>query len=217
MPVSTPRARERVRLFENPVLEALTTATPSLVAGFWIPCAVAAIVAGITLRERTLPEALLLAAGGLIGWTLFEYAMHRFLFHLELPGALGRRFAFVIHGCHHADPRDALRNVMPLAASIPYAAAVAALADLFIDRADWLLAGGFGALGYVGYDLGHWAFHQRRSRNRLFRYLQRHHWRHHAADADGNYAVTVPLWDFLFRTRIGAKRADGATAGPRRR
>ena len=212
MHVSTPRARERVRIFENPVLEALSKATPLLVAGFWIPAAVAAIAAGMLLRERALPEVLLFGAGGLLGWTLFEYVMHRFFFHLEMPGALGRRFGFIIHGCHHVDPRDPLRNVMPLSASIPYAAAVAALADLSIDRADWLLAGGFGALGYVTYDLSHWAFHQRRSRNRLFRYLQRHHWRHHAAGVDGNYAVTAPLWDWVFRTGIGAKRGRGDAA-----
>lgn len=199
--------RERVRIFENPVLEALSKATPWMVAGFWIPAAAAAIAASLLIRERALPEVLLFAFGGLLGWTLFEYVMHRFLFHLDVPGAFGRRFAFVIHGCHHVDPGDPLRNVMPLSASVPYAAAMAALADLFVDRADWLLVGGFGALGYVAYDLSHWAFHQRRSRFHLFRYLQRHHWRHHAADASGNYAVTAPFWDWIFRTGIGARSA----------
>ncbi len=202
MPSSGPR--ERVRIFENPILESLSKATPWMVAAFWIPAAIAAIAASLHLRERSLPEVLLFAFGGLLGWTLFEYVMHRFLFHLELPGAVGRRLAFVIHGCHHVDPRDPLRNVMPLSASVPYAAAMAVLADLLIDRADWLLVGGFGALGYITYDLGHWTFHQRRSRNRLFRHLQRHHWRHHATGA-GNYAVTAPFWDWIFHTAIRAK------------
>lgn len=196
--------RERVRIFENPVLEALSKATPWMVTAFWIPVAIAAIAASLHLRERSLPEVLPFAFGGLLGWTLFEYVMHRFLFHLELPGPLGRRLAFVMHGCHHADPRDPLRNVMPLSASIPFAAAMAVLADLLIDRADWLLVGGFGALGYITYDLSHWAFHQRRSRNRLFRHLQRHHWRHHATGA-GNYAVTAPFWDWFLRTAIRSK------------
>lgn len=205
----SPSPRERVRIFENPVLEALSKATPWMVAGFWLPAAAAAIAASLTLRPRPLPEVFLFAFGGLFGWTLFEYAMHRFLFHLRLPGALGRRFAFVIHGCHHVDPRDPLRNVMPLSASVPFAAAMAVLADLVFDRADWLLVGGFGALGYVVYDLSHWAFHQRRSGNRLFRYLQRHHWRHHAGAA-GNYAVTAPFWDWIFRTGIPAASARRA-------
>lgn len=209
MPPTEPR--ERVRIFENPVLEALSKATPWMVAGFWIPAAAAAIAASLLLRERSLPEVLLAAFGGLLGWTLFEYVMHRFLFHLELPGAIGRRLAFVIHGCHHVDPRDPLRNVMPLSASIPFAAVIAALADLLIDRADWLLVGGFGVLGYVAYDLSHWAFHQRRSRHRLFRYLQRHHWRHHAGGA-GNYAVTAPPWDWIFGTAIQTNRGRSAAA-----
>ncbi len=210
MPSSDPR--ERVRIFENPVLEALSKATPWMVAGFWIPAAAAAIAASLVLRERSLLEVLLSAFGGLLGWTLFEYVLHRFLFHLDPPGALGRRLAFVIHGCHHVDPRDPLRNVMPLSASVPFAAVLAAMADLAFDRADWLLVGGFGVLGYVAYDLSHWAFHQRRSRYRLFRYLQRHHWRHHAEGAAGNYAVTAPVWDRIFRTGIRTKLARRAAA-----
>lgn len=212
MPAPVPCARERVRLFRNPVLEALSKATPLMVAGFWIPGAAIAIAAGTTLRERTPLDILLYGAAGLLGWTLFEYAMHRFLFHLALPGAWGRRLGFVIHGCHHVDPRDPLRNVMPLSVSVPYGAAIAVLADLVFDRADWLLVGGFAALGYVGYDLSHWTYHQRRARSRVFRYLQRHHWRHHAAGADGNNAVTVPFWDTVFRTRIAPRRAAGELA-----
>lgn len=209
MPVFMPaRNRSSIRIFENPVLEALSKTPPALLAAFWLPGGAGAIVYGASLERHSAQTILLLGIAAIVAWTLLEYAMHRFVFHFQPRGPITRRFVFVIHGCHHVDPRDPLRNVMPLSVTIPYAAVNGLIVDQFFALGDWLVFGGFFALAYAGYDLGHWAFHQRTSSNRLFRYLQRHHLRHHYARADGNYAVTAPVWDRVFGTRIAKSSHD---------
>ena len=57
-------------------------------------------------------------------WTLFEYWLHRIVFHFEPEEGLGARFHWIIHGVHHDHPNDPMRLVMPPAVSIPLAAAV---------------------------------------------------------------------------------------------
>ena len=46
-------------------------------------------------------------------WTLFEYWLHRLVFHFEPEHGLGARLHWIIHGVHHDHPNDPLRLVMP--------------------------------------------------------------------------------------------------------
>ena len=71
------------------------------------------------LRRRT--SALLVLAGVVI-WTPTEYWLHRLVFHWQPRFRGGDRLHFMIHGVHHDHPNDAMRLVMPPAASIPLAA-----------------------------------------------------------------------------------------------
>lgn len=53
---------------------------------------------------------------GCIVWTILEYVLHRFLFHLDyyLPDHNVAIFLhFLLHGVHHYLPMDKLRLVMP--------------------------------------------------------------------------------------------------------
>jgi sterol desaturase/sphingolipid hydroxylase (fatty acid hydroxylase superfamily) len=56
-------------------------------------------------------------------------------------------------------------------------------------------------LGYVVYDLQHWAIHARPARSRYGAWVRRHHFHHHDEAPGRNYAVTLPLWDLAFGTR----------------
>ena len=57
-------------------------------------------------------------------WTLFEYWLHRLVFHFEPEEGLGARLHWIIHGVHHDHPNDPMRLVMPPAVSVPLGAAV---------------------------------------------------------------------------------------------
>lgn len=140
----------------------------------------------------------LLASLGFVFWTLFEYVLHRFVFHHIVENPIGQRIHFMIHGVHHAHPRDPDRLVMPLLVSLP-------LGGLFFAFFHWALGpSGLGMcagfiLGYLAYDGLHWAIHQRRLDMPVLRSIRRHHWLHHGQE-DRGFGVSSPIWDYVFRT-----------------
>ncbi len=56
---------------------------------------------------------LLTCVAGMFIWQVMEYAIHRFVFHREPSGYWGVTVHFLLHGCHHKYPADALRLVFP--------------------------------------------------------------------------------------------------------
>ncbi|MEE4453617.1 sterol desaturase family protein [Novosphingobium resinovorum] len=150
-------------------------------------------------------QALGLIAAGLVVWVLFEYAMHRYLFHLQSELALVKWFVFLIHGNHHASPNDPMRGLMPLPVSMGVGALVWALCLALLGApGTWLLLGFMS--GYVFYDAIHFACHQWPMRGRLGSAFKRHHMRHHHVDEHGNYAISAIFLDRLFRSRITSLR-----------
>lgn len=120
--------------------------------------------------------------GGLFVWTLYEYAVHRWLSH---------GFAWLlrdVHKLHHHRQRDYI--------------AIHPLATLAIYILFWQAFGaqssaamlGF-SIGYVVYAAVHTAFHYAtiESGHPLFR-LKRHHAIHHKLEKF-NFGVTTTLWD----------------------
>jgi sterol desaturase/sphingolipid hydroxylase (fatty acid hydroxylase superfamily) len=55
-------------------------------------------------------------------------------------------------------------------------------------------------IGYLCYDLGHFAWHHARCRRGPARFLKRYHLAHHFQDQDSRYGVSQPLWDVVFRS-----------------
>jgi 4-hydroxysphinganine ceramide fatty acyl 2-hydroxylase len=188
--------RERIRLFENPALERLTRARPATIVLVW-----GAVIAWMLSMTPSTPAALAWIPAGWLAWTLFEYGMHRVLFHWPAQAAWSRRLVFLLHGCHHADPQDPERAVMPPTAAAPFALAVWGACLLALPQPEPFFAGFL--LGYLHYDLTHWACHQARPRTAWGRKVRLHHLRHHAPQADGNYGVSTPLWDHVFGTVMG--------------
>ena len=195
------QARGQVRLFGNPVLEALTVMSAPAFVAMWA-VVLPAVFAFAMIAAPTVWAPLLIGAGVVI-WTLTEYVLHRFVFHFEASSAVARRIVFIIHGNHHASPNDPLRNLMPPLVSIPAGAMIwAAFAFLFGAPGTWCFVGFI--LGYVAYDLVHYACHQWPMRGRLARVLKTHHMRHHHLKVEGNYAITGMVWDRLLATRIAS-------------
>jgi sterol desaturase/sphingolipid hydroxylase (fatty acid hydroxylase superfamily) len=189
-----------VRLFDSDFLEWFTRARPKALAAFWIPVSLTLLIAGLNIG-RFGPGVLGLSLiAVLLLWSLFEYLFHRVLFHViaDLPG--GRRLAYVMHGCHHDDPADATRNVMPLVVTIPIFAGFFSAFAVFFPLPLCLVLFGLFGFAYLTYDLTHYACHQRPMRGPIGRYLKRHHLLHHFADSSRNFGVTSPLWDRLLGT-----------------
>jgi len=185
----------RIRLFKNEHLEQLTLISPRIFALVWgilLP-----LIAWIGWGETGFWTGFSLFAAGLLVWTLFEYAMHRYLFHLKVEWPAARWFVFLIHGNHHDNPNDPMRDMMPLSVSLPVAALVwGACLMLLGGPGTWLFLGFI--LGYVVYDTIHYASHQWPMRGKLASALKRHHMRHHYVNENSNFAISAIFWDRVF-------------------
>ena len=194
---------ERLVLFKNNSLEKLT-----VVSAFWFVVTWSVVLPLVAIAgwgDVTPLAGLGLVVVGMIVWSLFEYSVHRYLFHWKTEWPWAKRLIFVVHGNHHAQSDDRLRNLMPLILSIPISMSIWAMFVAAIGPAGTWLFLGF-ILGYVVYDLVHYACHQWPMRGALGEALKRHHMRHHHVDADMNYAITGIFWDRIFSSRITSLR-----------
>jgi sterol desaturase/sphingolipid hydroxylase (fatty acid hydroxylase superfamily) len=143
--------------------------------------------------------ALLFVAGWLL-WTLMEYLLHRFLFHLPANSERGQLRAFLIHGYHHAFPSDPMRLVAPPMMSWPLGALVATALCALLGLTHGLAMFAGTAAGYVAYDWIHYYTHHFRPRTRLGKWLRSYHMLHHHADDASRFGISSPLWDLILGT-----------------
>ena len=192
-------------MFESRFLDALSRVHPLVPLVMFIPVIV--VLAGWGLQEQSVPVVLGLAIGGYALWTLFEYWLHRVVFHFEPEDGLGARLHWIIHGVHHDHPNDPMRLVMPPAVSIPLGAVVFGALYLILgsEYAPAVGAGFF--LGYLVYDMTHYYLHHFRPRGRLGRMLRERHMRHHFQDETRGFGISAPYWDDVFRTSSREKRS----------
>ncbi|MFA6219023.1 MAG: sterol desaturase family protein [Erythrobacter sp.] len=198
-PPSSPHSR--IRLFRSASLERLTVVSAPAFIALWAILLPAIAVAGASYPAT--PWIPVFIVAGLIAWTATEYMLHRFVFHFEPDSQRLQRVIFIIHGNHHADPKDPLRNLMPPIISLPVGGVIWVLSfRVFGPVGTWFFLGFM--TGYVGYDLVHYACHQWPMRGRLARALKTHHMHHHHHRARGNYAITGMVWDRILSTRISS-------------
>lgn len=201
------RSREELRFFRPDLAEALSRSSPAAPYVLFGPLALYVLYRAFALSSAAegsaVPLTALLVAAGWLSWTLIEYGLHRFIFHLAPTSAPRRVARFLLHFHHHRTPGARQRLVATPLQAGSLVALLAGLNTLFGDAsiALPLLAGQ--TLGYLAYEWSHYCAHHRRPRTQLARLLRRHHLRHHAADS-GNYGVSSPLWDWVFRTRLTA-------------
>ena len=193
------------RLFENALLDKLSRVHWTVPLYVYVP--VIAFLAYLSFNAVSVVAALGCMVFGYIAWTLTEYFGHRYLFHWEIPGAIGKRLHFLIHGVHHDHPSDPLRLVMPVLLSGPILiAAFAVIALIFGFPLAWPVLAGFTA-GYLAYDMVHYHVHHREPATRFGRMLRRVHMLHHFRDHDRGFGVSAPWWDYVFGTSYAAEGA----------
>lgn len=142
---------------------------------------------------------------GFLVWTATEYFLHRFIFHYHPTSEWGKRIHFIFHGVHHDYPRDKKRLVMPPSASIPLAALFYYLFSLIIAQPN--LAAFFPGflLGYLTYDMMHYAMHHYNFKSGLMKRIKQHHMLHHYQDPTKGFGVSSGLWDSVMRSGFTQK------------
>ena len=193
-----PRKGELV-MFENPLLERLSRISPVTVLAVFVPGGLLTFYQGLRVGTDLTTAALLFFAG-IFGWTLFEYLLHRFVFHYYPDWKPQQKLQFTMHGVHHQYPNDKDRLVMPVTVSIPLSVLLLWLFLTLLGTKGWCFSSGF-VFGYLAYDMIHYSVHFfPRVKNPVFRKLRRHHMNHHFRDTHKGFGVSSPLWDRVFRT-----------------
>ena len=188
------------RLFESDFLERLTHVHPITPLIFWTPVIVYLLYRGVAIHGLSMSECWALGFLGFFMWTLFEYGLHRFVFHFPAKKNWSKRLVFLFHGVHHEFPNDKTRLVMP-----PFPGSILAVIlyyffQLFLGS-QWIdpFFGCF-LIGYLCYDYIHYSVHHFTQRTRVGRYLRFHHMIHHYTDPNNRWGVSNPLWDVVFGT-----------------
>jgi 4-hydroxysphinganine ceramide fatty acyl 2-hydroxylase len=193
-------SQESVRMFKSDLLEALSKVHFTVPLFIFIPVIIFCVYKAIEL-QLGIVNFIELFALGLFVWTLVEYIMHRFVFHYAPPDKpWAQRMHFVFHGVHHDYPSDAKRLVLPPSVSIPLALGFYFLFNAILPAND--IYGFFPAfiLGYLFYDISHYAIHHFNFKGNLWKKIKQHHMLHHYQDPEKGYGVSSPFWDKVFRS-----------------
>jgi 4-hydroxysphinganine ceramide fatty acyl 2-hydroxylase len=191
---------ESVRMFESNLMELFSHVHPVTPLVIYLPVIGYMLYVALGQRAEPIGTVVGLIALGLLIWSLVEYAMHRFIFHYEPKTRWGKQLHFMLHGVHHDYPQDASRLVMPPVVSVPLACIFYAIfVIVFGSVAPAAFAGLL--LGYLCYDMIHYAIHHFSMKRGVWLWLKQYHMRHHYKDDQVGFGVTSPLWDNVFRTK----------------
>ncbi|MEC7278328.1 MAG: sterol desaturase family protein [Bdellovibrionota bacterium] len=200
------KSQESIRLFKNPILEAMTHVHPIIPLVMWGPFTVWLFYRALILKNVGAADMALYAFLGLFVWTITEYVVHRFLFHFPAKSRFGKYLIFLFHGIHHDQPDDPTRLVMPPVPAVILMAMFFGLFSLVIPENFIEAFMAWFVIGYLIYDYIHYATHHFPMKSKVGRYLRKYHLRHHHAKEESKYGVSNPMWDYILGTVTGPKK-----------
>lgn len=199
---------ETVRMFKSDFMESLSRVHPAIPLIVYIPVILFFAYRSVFVFEFSFITIFSLIIFGIIVWSLAEYTLHRFIFHYEPTSKFGEKIHFIFHGVHHDYPSDSRRLVMPPSVSVPLAILFYYLfeAILGVDLVSPFFIGFI--VGYLFYDMTHYAVHHFAIKNKFFLMLKKHHMRHHFLDSKKGYGVSSPVWDDVMKTNFDKTKKD---------
>lgn len=197
--VIRPKNKGTKVLFNNPAIERLTRTHIAVPISIFAVFAITLLFFAFTATEIPAIVVIGVFVGGFLIFTLIEYLLHRYLFHMDTDTKAKEKIQYAFHGVHHEYPKDKDRLAMP-----PLVSGILATALFFGFRAvmgDFVFAflPGF-VLGYASYLFVHYAVHAYQPPKNFLKILWVNHGIHHYKNHDRAFGVSSPLWDFIFRT-----------------
>ncbi|XP_078113867.1 fatty acid 2-hydroxylase [Sander vitreus] len=209
-----------IRLFGNPFLEASTKTSWYWVPVVWLPVVFyfswhcyTTLAKGTTRLELTSDFSIpihehifpLLFLLGWFLWSLIEYCIHRFVFHMKPPAHNYYLITlhFLLHGQHHKSPFDGSRLVFPpgLASLMVGSLYLFLCSTLPVILGTSVFVGGL--CGYVVYDMIHYYLHYGSPKRGSYMYnLKAYHVKHHFEHQRAGFGITTKFWDHPFNTVI---------------
>ncbi|KAE8609141.1 hypothetical protein XENTR_v10011724 [Xenopus tropicalis] len=142
---------------------------------------------------------------GVLVWTLMEYGIHRFVFHMNPPASNYYLITlhFMLHGQHHKAPFDSSRLVFPPVPASFVIIPLYILVQLIFPVPVGLSVFVGGLFGYVAYDMTHYYLHYGSpNKGSYLAWLKSYHVRHHFEHQKSGFGITSTLWDRPFNTLI---------------
>ncbi|MBK6266631.1 sterol desaturase family protein [Marivirga sp. S37H4] len=194
------------QLFKNPILEKLTR------SHFSIPLSILTAISlflsywAVAEIQFAMSTFVLLFITGFFSWTLGEYFIHRYVFHMKDDKKWKRAIQYTFHGVHHEYPKDKDRIVMPPAGAIIIGSVIFGVLWLIMQKYAFAFVPGF-LMGYVLYAFVHYAIHAYQPPKNFLRWLWIYHSVHHYKHPDKYFGVSSPFWDYVFNS-IPKKKND---------
>jgi 4-hydroxysphinganine ceramide fatty acyl 2-hydroxylase len=175
---------------------------------FWMFPLLAVLLVYVTFRtepQRPYRDLLWLFPIGVFAWTLLEYGLHRFVFHIQVP-IRNQNLRNVVNGSHlghHAAPRDPSK----LLVHSSYGVIISVILFGILYGISGSLSAAAGVLagiwaGFLYYEAVHYRVHFNLSNSPLITWQRRAHFFHHFTNNKRCFGVTTPFWDHVFRTAL---------------
>jgi len=194
---------KQARLFQNPILEAMTKTSPLISIMVYLPVVMIFMYVAISIQGIPATTAFLWFIFAFLFWTLAEYILHRYLFHWISDSKIVMRMHYLMHGVHHDFPNDEERLLMPPVPGLILASILFGLIYLFFlllghPQISWAFFPGF-FLGYLLYSFMHYSIHKYKP-PAFLKPLWIHHNLHHHKYPDKAFGVSSVFWDRIFGT-----------------
>lgn len=194
-----PKNKGTRQLFRNPVLEKLSRTHISVPLTIFAIYSVSLLYWSVSHTSLKAGSTIGLFVLGFVSFTLVEYLVHRYVYHLSTHTPWRKRFQYKAHGVHHEFPKDKDRLAMPPLLSITVATILLLLFRLVMGDFAFAFLPGFLA-GYAYYLSVHYVVHIYQPPRNFLRALWVNHSVHHYKDGDVVFGVSSPLWDYVFGT-----------------
>jgi sterol desaturase/sphingolipid hydroxylase (fatty acid hydroxylase superfamily) len=197
-----PKHQGTKQLFENPILEKLSRTHISVPITILTCIAAGLLYVAFVYTDYVQLSPLYVVAlffTGFILFTLVEYIVHRYVFHMKPTNEFKKKLQYALHGVHHEFPKDKDRLAMPPLLSMALAGSFFFIFYSLIGTKVFGFLPGF-IMGYCAYIFVHFIVHAYQPPKNLFKHLWLNHAVHHYKDTTNVFGVSSPLWDYVFGT-----------------
>jgi len=209
-----PKNRGTKQLFHNPILEKLSRTHISVPLTIFLLYAAALLYWSINHTALSAGVTTILFFTGVVAFTLIEYLVHRYIFHMKTYNEWREKFQYIVHGVHHEFPKDRERLAMPPLLSVTVATILLLLFRIVLGDFTFAFLPGF-LVGYAMYLAVHYMVHVYQPPKNIFKILWVNHSVHHYKHGEYIFGVSSPLWDYVFGTMREKKKENQAAVRQR--
>lgn len=208
-----PKNKGTKQLFKNPLLEKLSRTHISVPLTIFFGYATTLLYWSITHTTLSPGVTAALFVTGMISFTLVEYLVHRYVFHMRTYNQWREKFQYTVHGVHHEFPKDKDRLAMPPLLSVTISTILLLIFRLILGDLTFAFLPGF-LVGYAFYLSVHYIVHIYQPPKNIFKVLWINHAVHHYKHGEYVFGVSSPLWDYVFGTMREKNEPKGLSSQP---